>query len=151
MKMTQNIIKSEGKVGSNNDLKNRFIGPRALYDKFYIPDTLIDRRKEEKSLYGLLTDAIKESSFDCYIYSNGKCINFGDPSNDKFAYVPDFADQQNDTTVQANKKRIEWVGKPVNINEVDYIYRRVNEDVLDLYDKDIYERDEQLAAMLLEE
>jgi hypothetical protein len=87
-----------------------------------------------------LTDSIKETAFDCYIYSNGKCINFGDPSNDKFAYVPDFADQQNDTTVQANKERIEWVGKPVNINNVDYIYRRVNEDVLDLYDKDIYER-----------
>jgi hypothetical protein len=87
-----------------------------------------------------LTDSIKETAFDCYIYSNGKCINFGDPSNDKFAYVPDFAEQQNDTTVQANKKRIEWVGKPVNINNVDYIYRRVNADVLDLYDKAIYER-----------
>jgi len=87
-----------------------------------------------------LTDSIKETAFDCYIYSNGKCINFGDPSNDKFAYVPDYADQQNDTTVQANKKRIEWVGKLVNINNVDYIYRRVNENVLDLYDKAIYER-----------
>lgn len=87
-----------------------------------------------------LTDSIKETAFDCYIYSNGKCINFGDPSNDKFAYVPDFAEQQNDTTVQANKKRIEWVGKLVNINNVDYIYRRVNETVLDLYDKSIYEK-----------
>ena len=87
-----------------------------------------------------LTDSIKETAFDCYIYSNGKCINFGDPSNDKFAYVPDFAEQQNDTTVQANKKRIEWVGQLVNINNVDYIYRRVSETVLDLYDKSIYER-----------
>ena len=87
-----------------------------------------------------LTDSIKETAFDCYIYSNGKCINFGDPSSDKFAYVPDFSDQQNDTTVQANKKRIEWVGQLVNINNVDYIYRRINENVFDLYDKAIYER-----------
>ena len=85
-----------------------------------------------------LTDAIKESAFDCYIYSNGKCVNFGDPSNDKFSYVPDFAEQQNDTTVRANKKAIEWTGKPIDINGVQYIYRRVSKNVLDLYDKKIY-------------
>ena len=50
-----------------------------------------------------LTDAVKESAFDCYIYSNGKCVNFGDPTNNKFSYVPDYSEQQNDTTVQANK------------------------------------------------
>jgi hypothetical protein len=85
-----------------------------------------------------LTDAIKESAFDCYIYSNGKCVNFGDPSNDKFSYVPDYAEQQNDTTVRANKKAIEWTGKPIDINGVQYIYRRVSKNVLDLYDKNIY-------------
>ena len=92
------------------------------------------------NLTGQLTDAIKESAFDCYIYANGKCVNFGDPTNKKFSYVPDFSEQQNDTTVQANKTRIEWTGKPVNINGTDYIYRRVNKDVLDLYDKSIYEK-----------
>ena len=92
------------------------------------------------NLTGQLTDAIKESAFDCYVYANGKCVNFGDPTNDKFSYVPDFSEQQNDTTVQANKKRIEWVGKVVNINETDYIYRRVSENVFDLYDKAIYEK-----------
>jgi len=92
------------------------------------------------NLTGQLTDAIKESAFDCYVYANGKCVNFGDPTNDKFSYVPDFSEQENDTTVQANKKRIEWVGKQVNINGTDYIYRRVSENVLDLYDKSIYER-----------
>jgi hypothetical protein len=85
-----------------------------------------------------LTDAIKESAFDCYIYSNGKCVNFGDPSNDKFSYVPDYTEQQNDITVRANKKAIEWTGKPIDINGVQYIYRRVSKNVLDLYDKKIY-------------
>ena len=86
-----------------------------------------------------LTDAIKESAFDCYIYSNGKCVNFGDPSIDKFSYVPDYAEQQNDTTVQANKRAIEWTGKPINIYGVDYVYRRISPTVLNIYDKKSYE------------
>jgi hypothetical protein len=92
------------------------------------------------NLTAQLTDAIKESAFDCYIYSNGKCVNFGDPSNDTFAYVPDYAEQQNDSTVKANKVEIEWTGKPITINGVDYIYKRVGKDVMDLYDKEIYKK-----------
>jgi len=86
-----------------------------------------------------LTDAIKESAFDCYIYSNGKCVNFGDPTNNKFSYVPDYSEQQNDTTVQANKVAIEWVGKQITLNEVDYVYRRINDNLLNIYDKASYE------------
>jgi hypothetical protein len=86
-----------------------------------------------------LTDAIKESAFDCYIYSNGKCVNFGDPTINKFSYVPDYAEQQNDTTVQANKRAIEWSGKPINISGVDYVYRRINPNVLNIYDLKSYE------------
>ena len=92
------------------------------------------------NLTSQLTDAVKESSFDCYIYSNGKCVNFGDPTNEKYSYVPNFSEQQNDTTVKANKVAIEWVGKPITINGVQYVYRRANKDVLDLYDKEIYKR-----------
>ena len=90
------------------------------------------------NLTAQLTDAVKESAFDCYIYSNGKCVNFGDPRNDKFSYVPDYTEQQNDTTVKANKVAIEWTGKPITINNVEYVYRRASKDVLDLYDKEIY-------------
>lgn len=86
-----------------------------------------------------LTDAIKESAFDCYIYSNGKCVNFGDPTIDKFSYVPDYSEQQNDTTVQANKRAIEWKGIPVNIYGKDYVARRINEYVFNIYDKKSYE------------
>jgi hypothetical protein len=85
-----------------------------------------------------LTDAIKESAFDCYLYSNGKCVNFGDPEKDKFAYVPDYADQENDTTVQANKERIEWVGKNIKINGVDYVYKRIDDNKFNIYDKSSY-------------
>jgi hypothetical protein len=92
------------------------------------------------NLTAQLTDAVKESAFDCYIYSNGKCVNFGDPTNEKYAYVPDYAEQQNDSTVRANKVAIEWVGKPIEINGAEYIYRRSSKDVLDLYDKETYLR-----------
>jgi hypothetical protein len=85
-----------------------------------------------------LTDAVKESAFDCYIYSNGKCFNFGDPTNDKFAYVPDYANQQNDISVQANREKIEWVGKPIRLNGVDYIYRRISDKLFNVYDKESY-------------
>lgn len=92
------------------------------------------------NLTAQLTDAVKESAFDCYIYSNGKCVNFGDPRNEDFSYVPDFSEQQNDTTVKANQVVEEWVGKPITINGVEYVYRRVSKNVLDLYDTIIYKR-----------
>jgi hypothetical protein len=91
------------------------------------------------NLTAQLTDAVKESAFDCYIYSNGKCVNFGDPTKDKFSYVPDYSDQQNDTTVQANKEMIQWTGKPIRLNGVDYVYRRISKKVLNVYDKLSYE------------
>ena len=85
-----------------------------------------------------LTDAIKESAFDCFIYSNGKCMNFGDPKNSKFSYVPDYANQQSDLTVRANKKQIEWEGKPITLNGIQYVYRRISPRQLNIYDKNSY-------------
>ena len=92
------------------------------------------------NLTAQLTDAVKESAFDCYIYNNGKCVNFGDPRNDSFSYVPDSSEQQNDTTVKANQVAEEWAGKLITINGVEYVYRRVNNNVFDLYDIAIYRR-----------
>jgi hypothetical protein len=85
-----------------------------------------------------LTDAIKESAFDCFIYSNGKCMNFGDPKNSKFSYVPDYTNQQSDITVRVNKKKIEWEGKPITLNGTEYVYKRISPTKLNIYDKDSY-------------
>jgi hypothetical protein len=85
-----------------------------------------------------LTDMIKETAFDCYIYSNGKCLNFGEPKNDKFSYIPDYTNQQNDTTMLTNKREIQWIGKPITLNGVDYIYKRINKSLLNIYDKTSY-------------
>ena len=90
------------------------------------------------NLTSQLTNIIKESAFDCYIYSNGKCVNFSNPSDNKFSYVPDYSQQENDTTVQANKIAIEWVGNPVTIGDVEYVSRRVSDKILYIYDKNSY-------------
>jgi hypothetical protein len=90
------------------------------------------------NLTNQLTEAIKESAFDCYIYSNGKCVNFGDPTINKFSYVPDYAEQQNDTTVQANKRAIEWTGKLIEIDGTQYVSRRIDDFVINLYDLKSY-------------
>ena len=102
-------------------------------------DQLLYEISEIKANLSLqLTDAIKETAFDCYIYSNGKCFNFGDPTNTKFSYVPDYTNQQNDMTVKANKQKIEWEGKPVTLNGTEYVYRRMSRNLLNIYDKESY-------------
>jgi hypothetical protein len=103
-------------------------------------DQLLYEISEIKAnLTSQLTDAIKESSFDCYLYSNGNCLNFSDPTNSKFSYVPDYAEQQSDITVATNKEKIEWVGKPITIAGVKYVYRRMNNKLLNIYDLSSYE------------
>ena len=90
------------------------------------------------NLTNQLTDIIKQSAFDCYIYSNGKCMNFGDPTNDKMSYVPSFLNQQNDATVKANKVAVEWTGKVLTIHGKEYIRREMNKKLLHLYDIESY-------------
>jgi hypothetical protein len=85
-----------------------------------------------------LTDIVKETSFDCFIYSNGKCVNFPNPTNNKFSYVPDFSDQKNDSLVQADSYEEKWVGKLVTIKGVEYVYREMSDGVIKLYDKSSY-------------
>ena len=86
-----------------------------------------------------LTDTIKQTSFDCNLYANGNCVNFAEPSTNKFSYVPDFSAQPNDTTVKANKEKIQWKGKPITIKGIDYVYKRINNKELYIYDKKSYE------------
>lgn len=103
-------------------------------------DQLLYQISEIKSNFiRQMTDVVKESAFDCYIYNNGNCLNFGDPSVKSFAYVPDYSKQPNDVTSRINKREVEWVGKNISIEGVDYIYRRMSPTLLYLYDKKSYE------------
>jgi hypothetical protein len=132
---------SEEQLKSDNsiELKNKDLSRLTPRVPLTSDQNLYEISEIKANLTSQLTEAIKESAFDCYIYSNGKCVNFGEPTNNKFSYVPDYAEQQNDTTVRANKIAIEWIGKPVTINGNEYVYRRINKSLLNIYDKASYE------------
>jgi len=86
-----------------------------------------------------LTESIKESSFDCQLYSNGKCVNFGEPNSSKFSYFPDYTKEGDDNSYKLNQtQKITWKGKPITIGGVDYVYKRINDSLLNIYDKDSY-------------
>ena len=86
-----------------------------------------------------LTESIKESSFDCQLYSNGKCVNFGEPNASKFSYFPDYTKEEDDNSYKLNQtQKITWKGKPITIGGVDYVYKRINENLLNIYDKDSF-------------
>lgn len=135
------MVFSEEQLKSDEaiELKRKDLSKATPKVPFTSDQYLFEISEIKANLTNQLTQAIKESSFDCYIYSNGKCVNFGDPTINKFSYVPDYADQQNDTTVQANKRAIEWKGKTITIHGVEYVYRRINANVLNIYDKKSYE------------
>jgi hypothetical protein len=132
---------SEEQLKSDNsiELKNKDLSRLTPRVPLTSDQNLYEISEIKANLTSQLTEAIKESAFDCYIYSNGKCVNFGEPTNNKFSYVPDYTEQQNDTTVRANKIAIEWIGKPVTINGNEYVYRRINKSLLNIYDKASYE------------
>jgi len=89
-----------------------------------------------------LTKIIKETSFDCNLYSNGSenivCLNFADPKNNTFSYTPDYSKQQSDVTLKTNKKKIEWTGKSIKLYGVEYVYRRMSPKLLNIYDINSY-------------
>ena len=90
-----------------------------------------------------LTRIIKESSFDCGIYPHGKekfnCMSFPSANASKFTYVPDYSKQEKDTTVQINKRQIEWIGTAITINGKKYVARTITKDKLyKIYDLESY-------------
>jgi hypothetical protein len=87
-----------------------------------------------------LIDAVKSSAFDCNLYNNGDCVNFGETNNTDYSYVPDYSKQPNDNTSMANKDRIKWTGYPISISGKDYVYREMENGVKNLYDKQKYLR-----------
>ena len=134
MIFSENQLKSDEAI----ELKRKDLSKSVPHLPITSDQYLFEISEIKANLTSQLTDAIKESSFDCYIYSNGKCFNFGDPTNNKFSYLPDYTEQQNDTTVKANKKEIKWVGKTIDINDKKYIYKRLDDNVLELYDMTSY-------------
>jgi hypothetical protein len=91
-----------------------------------------------------LTQLIKETSFDCGIYSHGKekitCMNFSAPTKTAFSYNPDYLKEQRDTILKTNVSRIEWTGKIITRNKIRYISREINPNSYEIYDMNSYNR-----------
>ena len=98
-----------------------------------------------------LIDAIKASSFDCNLYNNGNCVNYGDTNNTDYSYVPDYSKQPNDTTTAANKRRVVWTGYPISISNTEYVYRQMDNNVKNLYSKKSYDDGNPILIATLEQ
>lgn len=85
-----------------------------------------------------LLKSIKESSIDCNIHIRGEnrenlqCFSIGNPQLDKFAYVPNISNQEEDVDVNKNKEKIEWVATIYKIQGIPYAYRKETGEVYDL-------------------
>lgn len=135
MIFTEEQLKSDEAI----ELKRKDLSKKTPKIPLTTDQSLFEISEIKANLTLQLTETIKQTSFDCYLYSGDKCVNFGSPSNNKFSYVPDYSEQQGDTIVRANKRKIEWVGKPVEINGIVYVYKRINAKLLNIYDKESYD------------
>jgi hypothetical protein len=97
---------------------------------------LFEISEKKARLMTQLTDAIKQSSFDCELYSGDKCMQFGNPSIHQFSYVPNYKDQEDDTTVRANLRTVKekWVGQEITIKGKRYFGRSKGKGRYDLYE-----------------
>jgi hypothetical protein len=98
--------------------------------------------KEEVS--NQLIKSVKESSVDCAIYSSGskenlQCLNFGEPTNAKFAYNPSISADQTDVVAALNKTKVEWSAKSITIYGIKYAARKMNEQLYNIYDLKSYQ------------
>jgi hypothetical protein len=88
-----------------------------------------------------LLRSIKESSIDCNIHVRGEnqeglqCFSIGNPKPDRFAYVPNIANQEEDKVANINKERVTWTANTVKIQGIQYAYRK---DTGEVYDLDSY-------------
>lgn len=135
MIFTEEQLKSDEAI----ELKRKDLSKKTPKIPLTTDQSLFEISEIKANLTLQLTETIKQTSFDCYLYSGDKCVNFGSPSNNKFSYVPNYSEQQGDTIVRANKRKIEWVGKPVEINGIVYVYKRINAKLLNIYDKESYD------------
>ena len=130
-------------ISGNNDLK---LGDSSaiIKDKYLTSDEKLYEVAtiKEKISEGFLK-GIKESSIDCstHMQSSNKedltCISFGDASNNRFTYNPDYTQDESDETFTLNKTTNSINVVKVTINGKVYAYR---EDTKQIYDYDSFIR-----------
>jgi hypothetical protein len=134
MVFTAEQLKSDASI----ELKKKDKSKRAPNLPITSDQYLYEISEIKSNLTRQLTDVVKASSFDCYIYNGKNCVNFGDPSKNDFSYVPDYSSQENDPTIRLTKKAIEWEGTIITILNKRYVGRKMNDNLYNIYDEQSY-------------
>jgi hypothetical protein len=98
---------------------------------------------KEKVISGL-TRLIKEASIDCAVYSKRgtteqiECVQYGQPRLRDLSYLPDISKQPSEQTITKNQEKITWRGQEYELRGKKYIYRKMSNDVANLYDVESY-------------
>ena len=105
--------------------------------------------------------AVKEASFDCMLHADAKtskddavkCFTFGTDSASKYAYLPTYADEENDEIIAINKREMKFDIVEHNINGVIYALKvpiRKKQAKIEMYDIDsVYLGDPHLVGHLM--
>lgn len=127
---------TEKQIAENqgNDLSKRGNPPVP----FTTDEYLYELSEIKGELAQQLTDAIKQSSFDCFIYSGDKCVNFGNPSIEEFAYAPDYTAVHHHESVQVEQETFK--AKEITYQKVRYYLRLMDNGEQILYDWDSINR-----------
>ena len=139
MTFTEKQIKSD----EARELRKYDVGKRQTNIPLTSDEYLFEISTIKEEINSQIIKAIKESAIDCAIYSKSskeglQCISFGEPSNTKFAYVPNIEKQENESISTINKKVIEWTGKPIMIQGVKRISRKMSSTLYNIYDYESY-------------
>ena len=134
MTFTEEQLKSDDSIElrindkSKRDGTTPLTSDEALYEISSIKET-INRD---------LLKSIKESAIDCNIHIRGEnkeqlqCFSIGNPKPDKFSYLPNISDQEEDVDADKNKAKIEWKATTVKIEGIQYAYRKETGEIYDL-------------------
>lgn len=85
-----------------------------------------------------LLKTIKESAIDCSIHVRGdnkeqlQCFSIGNPSKDRFTYLPNIDKQQIDKVASINKQVVTWTPVEIKIQGVTYGMKQETGEVYDL-------------------
>ena len=138
----ENLLrKAESKL--NSEIKSHPEFKNLSDSKKYLMISLIIASKENTNIKENITrqllTAVKETSIDCALHNNEKeslaCYNFGNPTPDKFSFVPSIENDEVDKVAKLNVKTETFSAKKVSINGTDYA---VNMETMDVYTLESY-------------
>lgn len=107
----------------------------------------------KKNINKNILDNIKQSAIDCNIHTNNSsCFSISNPNNNNFINIPNIANQDDDETMNINKKKITIKLKEVNVNDMIYIYdpdekKYELNNHYKVYDYDAYKKNKELLEV----